>query len=58
MLVYLLIFAAIIFFISALGFIELLKDDKDEPDVIAFFGSLTAASGTAVGFCIALLANS
>lgn len=58
MLVYLLIFAAIIFIIGVWGFIEFLKDGKEETGAKLFFGALTAASGTAVGFCIALLANS
>lgn len=57
MLVYLLIFALIALVISGWGFIEFLKDGQEEKETILFFGALTALSGTAVGFCISLLAN-
>jgi hypothetical protein len=57
MLIYLLIFCIVILIIGTWVFIESLKDD-DDAGAITFFGALTAASGTAVGFCISLLANS
>lgn len=55
MLIYLLIFCIVILIIGAWVFIESLKDD--DAGAITFFGALTAASGVAVGFCIALLAS-
>ena len=58
MLIYLLIFCIVILIIGVWGFIEFLKEGKEETNTKLFFGALTAASGTAVSFCIALLANS
>ena len=59
MLVYLLIFSAIVFILSVVFLVAIIKDYEDDDNGgIAFFSALTVLSGIAVGFSIALLVQS
>lgn len=58
MLVYLLIFAAIVLVIALWGFIDFIREETKDVGACWFFGILAALSGTAVGFAISLLSNS
>jgi hypothetical protein len=58
MLIYILIFSAIIFILGVVGFIGFLRDEGADDGATLFFGVIAILSGIATGFSIALLANS